>query len=163
MYNKICNCGTKFISKGRAGKYCQSCLAIRTKEIKEYKRKYSHEYKIARGMIINPGSGSGSATGKGAANHRYKHGKYVFETLRTEIKEQRRYCERCNKDLIDATHYMWVVHHKDHDHWNHVESNLELLCKQCHQIEHECWLAFTKVQRLSRKGVASSEAKCVEP
>jgi hypothetical protein len=26
-----------------------------------------------------------------------------------------------------------------------VKSNLELVCKRCHQIEHECWLAFRKV------------------
>jgi 5-methylcytosine-specific restriction endonuclease McrA len=35
-----------------------------------------------------------------------------------------------------------VGHHKDHNSHNNVIENLVLLCKQCHQIEHECWKAF---------------------
>ena len=71
-------------------------------------------------------------------------------------------CERCGKDLEDATRWKWCVHHKDHDHSNHELSNLELLCKRCHQLEHSCQDNL-KVQRLSRKGVGSSEPKREAP
>lgn len=161
LYNKTCKCGAEFIGNGPAAKYCRECAKRRKEEIREADRIRAANYKIKHGLIVNPGSGSGSATGKREAHYMYKHGKYVFETLRNEIKSARRYCERCSKDLIEATHYFWVVHHKDHDHWNHEYSNLELLCKQCHQIEHKCWKNFIKAQRLDRKIVGSSEPKCV--
>ena len=38
---------------------------------------------------------------------------------------------------------MRAVHHKDHNRKNNVESNFELLCKRCHQVEHECWKNLT--------------------
>lgn len=79
---------------------------------------------------------------RGEAHWNYKDGSYTYETIRAELKVQYRYCAHCNKDLLDATHYEWVIHHKDHDHYNNSESNLELLCKRCHQVEHECWRAF---------------------
>jgi len=145
LYNLICKCGNEFVGTGPAAKYCFTC-GIKAKEIQKQKsRERSKAYKIKHNLVANPDSGSGSATGKGTANHMYKHGKYVFETLRNEIKAEIRYCERCNKDLLNATQHQWNVHHKDHDHWNHERSNLELLCKRCHQIEHECWKHFTKV------------------
>lgn len=31
------------------------------------------------------------------------------------------------------------MHHKDHNRKNNREENFELLCKRCHQVEHECW------------------------
>lgn len=145
LYNMICKCSTPFTGTGPAAKYCALCKEEAVELQKEKNRKRSAMYKTDRNLILNPGSGSGSATGKGEKNRMYKHGMYVFETLRNEIKAEVRYCETCNKDLIDATHYFWVVHHKDHDHWNHERSNLALLCKQCHQIEHHCWKNFTKV------------------
>lgn len=162
MYNKTCLCGTKFIGTGPAAKYCKSCAEQNRLRQNEIRRIQMANYRAEHGLIKMPGVGKGGYPHKGKDNPRYKHGKYVFETLRTEIKEDRRYCERCNKDLLEATHYLWVVHHKDHNHWNHESTNLGLLCKQCHQIEHECWKAFTKAQRLGRKAVDSSESKCVD-
>jgi hypothetical protein len=44
--------------------------------------------------------------------------------------------------LISVGKYEWVVHHRDHDRSNNVDENFELLCKRCHQIEHECHKAF---------------------
>ena len=79
---------------------------------------------------------------RGEAHWNYKDGSYTYETIRQEIKQQKGECERCALDLSEATHYEWVVHHKDHDHYNNRRDNLELLCKRCHQIEHECWKAF---------------------
>lgn len=161
MYKKVCSCGTEFMSTGPAGKYCCVCLPIKKEEQRIRDAARSHKYKVDRGMILNPGSGSGSATPKGTAHLLYKHGKYTFETIRYEIKDSVRYCQRCSKDLIDAKQHFWVVHHKDHNHWNHELTNLELLCKQCHQIEHECWKNFTKVQRLEGNLVESSDSKRV--
>ena len=42
-------------------------------------------------------------------------------------------CTRCQsgKNLL--------VHHKDEDRTNNDLSNLEVLCRRCHQMEHECW------------------------
>src|SRR5690606_35659200 len=82
---------------------------------------------------------------RGAGHWNYKDGSYTYETIRHEIRTSRKFCERCNHDLENATRYMWVVHHKDHDRFNNAECNLELLCKRCHQIEHECWKAFEGV------------------
>lgn len=159
-YHKVCNCGAAFAGTGPAAKLCAKCKADKAAYWREYNRQAVAVRRAASGKIKNPGVGKGGAPLMGSSNPMYKHGKYVFETLRTEIKKERRHCERCQVDLLEATHYMWVVHHKDHNHWNHELSNLELLCKRCHQIEHECHKAFTKVQRLSRKGVRSSERKC---
>lgn len=161
MYNKICTmCNKEFTATGPAGKYCPACQEIRVVQIREEQRIRVAAERAASGKIKYPGVGKGGAPHSGKLNPMYKHGLYVFETLRNEIKESVRYCERCRKDLLEATQHMWVVHHKDHDHWNHVASNLELLCKRCHQVEHECWKAFTKEQRLSPRGVEASASKC---
>ena len=143
MYNKVCKiCGCAFTSEARPTQFCAECKIVRDKE------------NILRNSLKRakkPGVGKGGNPLKGESNPMYKHGMYVFETLRTEIKEERRFCERCDKDLVDATHYMWVVHHKDHNHWNHELTNLELLCKRCHQVEHECHKAFSKGATTSRE------------
>lgn len=90
----------------------------------------------------NPGVGKGGAPHRGVNHPLFKHGRYTYETLRPEIKAEIGKCERCSVDLHEATHYMWVIHHKDHNPYNYSKDNLELLCKRCHQIEHECWKAF---------------------
>lgn len=160
MYVKTCDCGIVFKAKGPAGKYCEACKVVANATAKERNRQRSYQYKLDKNLIALPGVGKGGAPHSGELNPQYVHGKYTFETLRNKIKETVRYCQRCNEDLQDATHYFWVVHHKDHNHWNHALTNLELLCKRCHQVEHECWKAFTKEQRLSRKGVGASASKC---
>ena len=73
-----------------------------------------------------------------------KGGKSLHMKHRARYKDKIRFCERCNKDLKNATHYLWVMHHIDRNKTNNPldSSNWELLCKRCHQIEHECWLAF---------------------
>lgn len=42
-------------------------------------------------------------------------------------------CNRCGYDELPA---ILDVHHKDHDHQNNSLANLELLCPNCHAIEH---------------------------
>ena len=48
-------------------------------------------------------------------------------------------CARCWKHL---TARQMLLHHIDHDRHNNVLSNMEGLCKRCHQLEHECGKAF---------------------
>ena len=79
---------------------------------------------------------------RGVGHWNYQHGKYTYHTFAKEIRDARVSCECCGKFLLDASRWHWVVHHKDHNQINNDVNNLELLCKQCHQIEHECWLAF---------------------
>lgn len=100
------------------------------------------DYRRRKGF--NVGGGKGSTTGFVEANHMYKHGIGVLNRLRHIIKSERRYCACCNKDLIDATHYQWCIHHIDHNRYNNPMdgSNWKLLCKKCHQVEHQCWKAF---------------------
>jgi 5-methylcytosine-specific restriction endonuclease McrA len=79
---------------------------------------------------------------RGSKHWNYKSGSYTYETIRKEIKERYKKCSRCGVDLLEAGHYMWVIHHRDHNHFNNNENNLELLCKRCHQKEHKCWEAL---------------------
>jgi len=92
------------------------------------------EYRARLGKMV--GVGSGNAQGRGKDHHSYKNGTGTIP--RHEIKDLIRYCEFCEKDLLDATSGYWVIHHKDHDHTNNDISNLQLLCKRCHQLEHNC-------------------------
>ena len=75
---------------------------------------------------------------KGKENPHYKYGAGEFVRKRAEIKAKIGKCERCGKDLTNAGHYEWVVHHKNHNHYDNSEGNYELLCKRCHQLEHKC-------------------------
>ncbi len=74
---------------------------------------------------------------RGESHWNYKDGDYTYETIRTEIRETHRYCGVCSKDLRTATRWKWVIHHKDHNHFNNDIDNLQLLCKSCHAKEHE--------------------------
>lgn len=75
---------------------------------------------------------------RGKENPQYKYGAGEFARIRADLKEKIGKCERCGKDLRNAGHYEWVVHHKNHNHYDNSEGNFELLCKRCHQLEHEC-------------------------
>lgn len=92
--------------------------------------------------IKNPGVGSGGTTGFGKANFNYSHGRCTFRRWARERKETIGLCESCGKDIKNANRFEWCGHHKDHDSTHNIIENLILLCKQCHQIEHECWKAF---------------------
>ena len=113
---------------------------------KEFEGRYPKS-KICKGC-----SKRGMPRGEGHWN--YKDGSYTYETIRSEIKQDIRFCERCDTDLTNATRYFWVVHHKDHDHYNNDRDNLELLCRRCHQIEHECWKAFEGATTISKESSA---------
>jgi len=130
-FNKICSCGTGFIGAGPAAKYCSTCITLRKEEIRLQNKNRAAHRRRERGCKIGQGAPAGSA------HPNYKHGFYVSQTQTRKYREKIRYCERCGLDTWEMSRWHWVTHHKDHNHANHEESNLELLCKSCHATEHE--------------------------
>lgn len=158
-YEKQCRiCGCDFIGTGPAALFCEEHRAEKKAFWKEHNRKYVAETRAASGQIKKPGVGKGGNPNLLHKNPNYKHGFYVAERQRHEVK-QRGDCERCGKDLRYANRWSWCVHHKDHNHSNHDYSNLELLCKRCHQVEHECHKAFTKGATTIPKGSTPKQAE----
>lgn len=102
------------------------------------------------------GVGKGGANAKGTEDSQYKNGIGLFLSVVSTIREEVRFCERCDKDLLYVGIGEWATHHRDHDRSNNVRENFELLCKRCHQLEHECYENFSKVQRPSSNGVGYS-------
>lgn len=147
---KACvKCGTIYTPKGNCSKYCETC-AVEVKKQQQEAGRYRHRRKL--GMKI----GRGSVKGTGASF--YKHGKSVFDRLARERVALLNKCEVCEKDLTNRTQWNWVGHHKDHNPLNNVETNLIIMCKKCHQIEHKCWKAFEGVTTISKE----SSCKCNE-
>lgn len=102
------------------------------------------------------GVGSGNAQGHGKEHHSYKNGIKSFHAFSGSARQTIRFCERCAKDLLTARFGEWAVHHRDHDRANNDPSNWSLLCKRCHQREHECWLALRNLKP-RRCAVCASE------
>jgi len=141
LKERACNiCQVLYLPTGSCSKYCPVCRPIETKRIRNEGVK---RWGYAKGYLN--GKGSGSATGKGKANHMYTYGVANFQQYARERKATIGLCELCGKDIKHATHYEWVGHHIDHDRTNNDISNLLLICKKCHQIEHKCWKAFEGV------------------
>lgn len=63
-------------------------------------------------------------------NPNYTHGRSSYRNRR--LKESEMKCERCGFDDPRALQ----VHHKDKNRKNNRLENLELLCANCHLIEH---------------------------
>ena len=126
-------CNNEYQPTGRAQKYCSSCGPL----IKRVKR---NEWFSMKRREAGCKIGSGSVKGEAASG--YKHGKSVFDRYAHERKVLLQSCESCNKDLSQANRWQWVGHHIDHNPLNNVYSNLKILRKRCHQIEHKCWENF---------------------
>lgn len=142
--NKKCQvCGTEYTPKGPASKFCQPCS---TQRAKDASRRHSYQHKLDKGLIKNPGVGKGGSNAKGVEDSCYKTGIAFFQRSRQKIRLDRKLCERCGKNLLKATRFDWVVHHKDHNRENNTLKNFELLCKRCHQLEHDC-ISSLPVQR----------------
>ena len=136
-------CSEVYSPTGRCSKYCKPCAKAKWKD---KAKEYTQAYRIRKGLIEKPGVGKGGNVKRGELHHSFKSGIGCnFQNVRREIKDRKRFCERCNKDLLEVTRYEWCLHHIDHDRSNNIESNFELLCKRCHQIEHECHKAFGNV------------------
>lgn len=154
---RLCACGEEFIPTGQNQKYC-------TKDCQKEYNKFKANISLVKHLLkkgVHVGVGKGGRVGKGKDNPAYKHGFGCCLNRRKETKDRIRYCRDCGKDLIEATHYQWVIHHIDHNKYNNPEdgSNWTLLCKRCHQIEHKCWNAFegATTRDLSRSSQEGSE------
>lgn len=90
------------------------------------------------------GLGRGGSNLKGKDHKQFKSGMGRFYDIRKQMREEIKHCNRCCKDLTDAGRYEWCVHHIDHNRANNVRENFEMLCKRCHQLEHDCHTAFNK-------------------
>lgn len=106
-------CNKVFLPTGASQKRCSGCAKEHTKEsMKEYhKQRY-----------IRKGYKQG-----GTSNNNWKGG---IATYRNLIEKTA--CAKCSgeKSLL--------IHHVDEDRYNNDVSNLQVLCKRCHQIQHKC-------------------------
>lgn len=112
---KICLlCNKPYTPTGNCQKRCYPCQIEHTKtHMKDYHKKHY----VPKGY-----------NQYGEANNNWKGGIGVYRRL-LNISE----CGRCG-DTANL-----CVHHKDQDRYNNDTSNLECLCKRCHQIEHKCY------------------------
>lgn len=134
---KICQveaCKISYQPTGRCSKYCPECSVIKKRERAKLNQRH---YRELAGKPF--GVGKGGANAIGPNDSQYTSGIKIFQKARRLIKIVIQFCERCGLDLEDAKAGYWCVHHKDHDRTNNVPENWELLCKKCHQLEHECW------------------------
>lgn len=124
------NCNESFFAIGPSSLYCAVCGP------KIHSEKFNirnNNYRRDRGIKV--GVGSGNNQGKGPTHHSFKNGIETYRKLAREAKGNT--CERCNIVLNFSTRG-WCVHHKDHDRTNNKLDNLELLCRRCHALEHDC-------------------------
>ena len=88
----------------------------------------SHKSRVKHGLIKAPNVGSGGNQWS-INNHQYKNGIGFYSK-----KAFKHYGKVCNK-CASVKHLL--VHHIDHNRSNNDLTNLEILCKKCHQ-EHHC-------------------------
>lgn len=137
---KTCTtCGNSFQASGPAARYCGDCRV--PSKTRAWRNQYMRERRKAAGSEVGVGKGNHSRN-RGPSHPQYKNGWTAYIKLRSELKAATQRCNRCEKDLSNATRWEWVCHHKDHDRSNADRDNLEILCKRCHQVEHQCWKAF---------------------
>jgi len=137
MY-KVCKCGTGFTATGPAALYCSTCKQAREDEIRRVKRERAERKRRERGCRIGRGALPG------ADHPNYKHGYYVAQTQSQKYRQKVRYCEECGVDTHELSRWHWMMHHIDHNHANHSEDNLQLLCKSCHAKTHDMHTNFSK-------------------
>lgn len=127
---------------------CIDCGHVGTKTGQNHKRCDTCRKAVGKAATKAWSIRTGKYTGTGSGAHNTPHDKHPMwkggeskfsQVYAPAYYKKVRYCERCNKDLLGAAPGMRAVHHKDHNRKNNVEENFELLCKRCHQIEHECW------------------------
>jgi hypothetical protein len=145
------NCPNQYTPTGPAARFCSSCRVLKKKESRE-------RDKAKR----RTGVGSGNSPfNKGKLSPVYKNGIGQYKKIRDEkLKQQGYKCNRCDEtaDISNYNPYKWCGHHIDHDRTNNEPDNIEVICKRCHQIEHECWKAFEGATTIPK----GSTHKCVE-
>jgi len=95
--------------------------------IKCRERARSYAYYLRKGKFKKPGVGSGGNQW-GTDNPNYKTGIGTFS--KRAFEHYGRKCNRCGSEE------KLLVHHQDEDRTNNELSNLEVLCKRCHQNHH---------------------------
>ena len=140
--DKICLCGKSFSPTGPAQKYCAACKL----KYKAAARVGNYQRSAAvRGLNYGVGTGNHGNHPKGQDSACYSSGKNLWVAARKEILFERKCCERCGKNLLHVTPYERCIHHRDHNKMNNTKENFELLCKRCHQLEHDCAANFKNV------------------
>ena len=134
MKIKLCKrCGKEFEITAPAQLNCSTCGPIVAKETA---KRGSWEHRRRNGKMVGVGSGHNQPSG--SLDPQYSSGMGWLHKYKKVLKARLNRCERCAKDLTSASKYEWTCHHKDRNRSNNVPENIELLCKRCHQIEHNC-------------------------
>ena len=121
------------MATGTCQPFCPECQAFRKTWAQ---RQHNKTARAKQGRAVDVGSG-------GHNQPMFAHTENYRKWFLAEVFEyQAGVCWHCGTALTPST---MLLHHLDHDRTHNVRSNLEGVCKRCHQIEHECWLAFRKV------------------
>lgn len=113
---KCLGCRQKFQPTGAN---CKRCLPCRRKHfLRSCKERWHRTY----GKKGYNQSGQNNNAWKGGSSPAY------YQHVASELPEV---CTRCGAPPT-------LVHHKDENRKNSDISNLERLCKRCHQLEHHC-------------------------
>lgn len=128
------HCKIVFTPQAPCNLFCSDCQKLKP----EWERQRCLRKRFRTGV----GKGGGQRTGKDSPFWTKGLGWYPKEGKR--LKALHPFCERCQKDLRNVRPVEWCTHHRDHNRLNNVTENLEILCKQCHQQEHEAGKHFRK-------------------
>ena len=135
-------CGNIYTPLGSSSKFCS--LDCRKENYAPKQRVWVQKSAIKSGRLKNPGVGKGGMIRSGKEHPSWKNGIGTYKKKgRKRLEEVSFKCERCDSDIDPNKKGTWATHHKDHDRTNNSDENLEILCKKCHQIEHECWKALS--------------------
>lgn len=129
-----CYCKENYKPTGPAQKCCTSCHKLDTNITRQVSADMERMKKFGTYCEI----GKGKAQGLGENSPFWRGGLVLSPRIKRTIKASVKFCERCGRDLTEAGQWEWCVHHLDRDKTNQQRSNLILLCKRCHQIEHDC-------------------------
>ena len=151
---KICiRCNTEYKPTGNSQKYCLDCKDI---VLKENSKTRSYKYAVKIGRIKNPGVGSGNSQKELENHHSWVNG--IGSYRKIAFKTYGYNCNRCGVDVRTLRPYQYSVHHKNRNRNDNSAENLEVLCKSCHQVEHDCILNLYP----KTKGIVQASMKIEE-
>ena len=133
------NCGSSYTPTGPAQLYCGVCGKVKRAAVRKATQRRAA---LKRGVMVGVSSGGNQGWSKTHAT--YKNGTGMYKRLGKAKAYELGHCERCQEKLDLTNPYKWCTHHRDHNRMNNDISNLEILCKSCHQIEHKVHKNFSK-------------------